>query len=85
MQCCISEKGYFNKYYGLLAQKLCKYDSQSFKYSIKYSLWDYLKQLGKYDIRQNANLAKLFGMLVSDNDCPLHFLKILNFDDISKP
>jgi hypothetical protein len=56
-----------------------KHNPQSFKYSLKYSLWDYLKSLGKYDVRQIANLAKLFGMLFASNDIPLHFLKVLDF------
>lgn len=74
----------FNKFYGLLAQRLCRYEPQSFRYSLKYTLWDYLKTLSKFDIRQIANLAKLFGMLISDNDIPLHFLKVLNFEEITK-
>ena len=51
---------------------------------MKYTLWDYLKTLTKFDIRQIANLAKLFGMLVSKNDVPLHFLKVLNFEELTK-
>ncbi len=51
MHCCISEKSGFNKFYALLAQRLCKYQPQSYKYSLKYTLWDYLKTLSKLDIR----------------------------------
>jgi hypothetical protein len=40
-----------------LAQRLIKYDQQSFKYSMKYTLWDYLKTLGNYEVRQISNLA----------------------------
>lgn len=42
-------------------------------------------------MRQIANLAKLFGMLLGANDIPLHFLKVLDFSQgegesaLSKP
>jgi hypothetical protein len=47
---------------------------------LKYTLWDYLKALGNFDVRQIANLAKLYGYLFGHSDLPLHFLKVLNFD-----
>jgi nucleolar MIF4G domain-containing protein 1 len=82
IHCCVNEKKLFNKFYGLLASRLCKYDPQSFKYSFKYTLWDYLKSLQNYDLRQIANLAKLFGMLFGAGDLPLHFLKVLDFSNL---
>mmetsp|Transcript_38937 Transcript_38937/g.37269 ORF Transcript_38937/g.37269 Transcript_38937/m.37269 type:complete len:95 (-) Transcript_38937:429-713(-) len=50
-QCCLKEKGPFNKFYGLLTQKLIQASPQSYKYSFKYTLWDYLKTLSSFDIR----------------------------------
>lgn len=85
VQCCINEKKVFNKFYGLLAQRLCRYQPQSFRYSLKYTLWDYLKALDSYDVRQTANLARLYAMLMAKNDVPLHFLKVLDFGELSKP
>lgn len=85
VQCCINEKKVFNKFYGLLAQRLCRYEPQSFRYSLKYTLWDYLKALDSYDVRQTANLARLYAMLIAKNDVPLHFLKVLDFGELSKP
>lgn len=82
IHCCVNEKKMFNKFYGLLASRLCKYDPQSFKYSFKYTLWDYLKSLQNYDLRQIANLARLFGMLFGAGDLPLHFLKVLDFSNL---
>ena len=64
VHCCVQEKNLFNKFYGLLAQRLVKFDQQSYKYSLKYTLWDYLKTLGNYEVRQIANLAQLYGMLM---------------------
>ena len=78
--CCISEKKLFNKFYALLAHRLIKENSQSFKYSYKYTLWDYLKSLSNLDVRQISNLAKLTAVLLSHLDIPLHFLKVVDFD-----
>jgi hypothetical protein len=82
VHCCVNEKKLFNKFYGLLAQKLIRFDSQSFKYSFKYTLWDFLKSLSNYEVRQVANLAKLYGMLFLAGDLPLHFLKVLTFSSV---
>lgn len=41
--------------------------------------------MGKFNIRQIANLGKLFGFLIGELELPLHFLKVLNFSDLSKP
>lgn len=88
VHCCVQEKNLFNKFYGLLAQRLVKFDQQSYKYSLKYTLWDYLKTLGNYDVRQIANLAQLYGMLIGTQDLPMHFLKVLDFtsdEGMTKP
>ena len=86
IHCCLQEK-IFNKFYALLAQRLCRYEPQSYKYSFKYTLWDYLKSLGKFDLRQVSNIAKLYGHLIAEQDLPLHFLKVLNFEEgeLTKP
>jgi hypothetical protein len=85
MHCCVSEKGSYNKFYGLLTSRLCKFEPQNYKYSFKYTLWDYLKALGKYEIRQIANLAKLYSDLIFSGDTPLHFMKVLSFEELTKP
>jgi len=63
VQCCVNEKNLFNKFYALLAQRFIKENSQSFKYSYKYTLWDYLKSIQKYKVQQISNLGKLTGFL----------------------
>ena len=85
IHCCVNERQRFNPFYGLLASRLCRSNPQSFRYSFKYSLWDYLKALGNYDVRQIANLAKLYGVLVGAHDVPLHFLKVLVFGELAQP
>ena len=81
MHCCIQEKSSFNKFYYLLAQRLCRYNTQSFKYSLKYTFWDYVKRIEKYDIRQIGNLAKLYGHLMGSLDCGIDFLKVVDFSE----
>lgn len=47
VQCCVNEKDSFNPFYSLLAEKLIKDSPQSFRYSFKYTLWDYLKAIDR--------------------------------------
>jgi hypothetical protein len=72
----------FNPYYYLLAQRLTAYQPQSYKYTLKYTLWDHLKTIDRFQVRQIANLAKFFGSLMASSDIPLHFLKVIDFDDL---
>jgi len=44
-------------------------------------LWDYIKGVGKLEVRQIVNLSKLMGFLIASGDIPLHFLKVVNFDE----
>lgn len=55
---------------------------------MKYTLWDYLKTLGNYEVRQIANLAQLYGMLIGSQDLPMHFLKVIDLtsdEGMTKP
>lgn len=56
---------------------------------MKYTFWDYIKRIEKYDIRQIGNLAKLFGHLMASSDCGIEFLKVVDFgesiEELSKP
>ena len=81
MHCCLQEKKLYNPFYGLLAQRLIKENPQSYKYSYKYTLWDYLKSIENLDIKQLNNLAKLTGHLLLSMSIPLHFLKVVDFED----
>lgn len=80
MHCCLQEKKVFNKFYGLVIQKLIKDNVQSYRYSFKYTLWDYLKGIKNLEFRQISNLAKLTAMLVQSQSIPLHFLKVVDFE-----
>ena len=82
VNCCQAEKNY-NPFYEMLAMKLCSHDA-NFKYTFKYCLWDYLKDLERLEVKQIVHLSKLFGRLMA-TELPLHFLKVLDFDQLSKP
>ena len=78
VHCCLSEKS-FNEFYGLLATKLLKYDSQNYKYTFKYTLWDYLKSLNNQSVTKIVNLSKLTGNLIATGSIPIDFLKVIDF------
>ena len=80
MHCCLQEKKAFNKFYGLVIEKLIRDNVQSYRYSFKYTLWDYLKGIKNLELRQISNLAKLTAMLVLSQSIPIHFLKVIDFD-----
>lgn len=84
LHCCLGEKAY-NKYYMLLAQRFIRYDPQNFKYTFKYALWDYLKTLQNLEVSQILNLSRICADLISSGDIPLHFLKVVEFESLSKP
>ena len=67
----------------MLAIKLCSHDT-NFKYTFKYSFWDYLKDLERLEVKQIVHLSKIFGRLMA-SELPLHFLKVLDFEQLSKP
>ena len=82
LQCCLAEKEY-NPFYALLSEKLLT--DANYRYTFKYALWDYLKMLEKTEIKQIVSLSKIFGVLISKNAVPLHFLKVIDFEEMNKP
>lgn len=73
IHCCGQEK-VFNPFYALLAGKFASY-RQGFKVTLQYTLWDCLKQIKDYPLRKLANIAKLYGMLLAQDDLPLSVLR----------
>ena len=84
--CCISEKSY-NQFYALLCQRFIKYDPTNYRYTVKYVIWDYMKSLDTLSIKKVVNLSRLCGFLIANEDVPLHFFKVIDFNaaKISKP
>ncbi|KAI9501564.1 armadillo-type protein, partial [Coemansia spiralis] len=48
LHCCGQEKAY-NPYYTLVAFKLCSYHN-SYRHTLQYALWDFLRELGESDV-----------------------------------
>ena len=54
LQCCLAEKKY-NPFYGCVLSKLCS--DPNYRYTLKYALWDHLKDLDRLEVRQVLHLA----------------------------
>ena len=81
VQLCTSDLKQFNPFYYFLAHRLIRENPQSYRYSFKFTIWDYLKSIDKFNIQQIKNLAQLTGQLIQQNALPLHFLKIIDFEE----
>lgn len=81
VHCCGQEK-VFNPFYALLAGNFATY-RQGFKVTLQYTLWDCFKQLKDYTLRKLANIAKLYGTLLAQEDLPLSVLRKGNFIRLS--
>jgi hypothetical protein len=68
----------FNPFYALIAQKLASY-KHSFQITLKFGLWDFMKEIESASIRRVSHLAKFFAFLVSGGTIPLTALKKFNF------
>ncbi|XP_057842704.2 uncharacterized protein LOC131052122 [Cryptomeria japonica] len=79
VDCCLQEK-VFNKYYSLLAAKLCHHD-KNHKFSLQYCLWDQFKQLDSMELRRLANLARFLADLIGSFSLSLSVLKAIDFTD----
>ncbi|KAL2620402.1 hypothetical protein R1flu_000607 [Riccia fluitans] len=79
VECCLQEK-VFNKYYALLAAKLCQHD-KNHKFTTQYCVWDHFKQLDTMELRRNANLARFLAHLISSGALSLSVLKAVDFAD----
>lgn len=82
LHCCGQEK-VFNPFYAFLAGKFASY-RQGFKITLQYTLWDCFKQLKDYPLRKLANIAKLYGTLLAQEDLPLSILRKGNFIRLSE-
>ncbi|CAM6129838.1 unnamed protein product [Calypogeia fissa] len=81
VECCLQEK-LFNKYYSLLAAKLCDYD-KNHKFTLQYCLWDHFKQLDTMELRRSANLARFLAHMIGLYSLSLAVLKAVDFTDPS--
>ncbi|XP_044318576.1 nucleolar MIF4G domain-containing protein 1 isoform X1 [Triticum aestivum] len=76
VDCCLQEKT-FNKYYTVLASKLCSHD-KNHKFSLQYCIWDRFKELDEMELSRSMNLAKLVAEMLANFSLSLATLKVVN-------
>ncbi|CAN6465028.1 unnamed protein product [Victoria cruziana] len=79
VDCCLQEK-VFNKYYSVLASKLCSYD-KNHKFTLQYCIWDHFKQLDSMELRRSVNLARFVAEMLASFSLSLALLKVVEFSD----
>ncbi|GMI79037.1 hypothetical protein like AT5G17930 [Hibiscus trionum] len=79
VECCLQEK-VFNKYYTVLATKLCEHD-KNHKFTLQYCLWDHFKELDSMPLLRSMHLAKFMAEMVSSFTLSLAVLKTVEWSD----
>lgn len=82
VECCLQEK-VFNKYYSVLASKLCSYD-KNHKFSLQYCIWDHYKELESMELTRSMNLARFVSEMLSSFTLSLSLLKTVDLADPSQ-
>eukprot|EP01132_Coremiostelium_polycephalum_P008650 gene8650-10647_t len=85
MHCCLKEKK-FNPFYFHLAYRLCNHQ-ESFKYTLQYTIWDYLKDLtqlskGPGGLCRISNLSNLLARLIENHTFSLTILRVVDFNQL---
>ncbi|KAK7377853.1 hypothetical protein VNO80_03286 [Phaseolus coccineus] len=81
VECCLQEK-VFNKYYTVLASKLCEHD-KNHKFTLQFCLWDQLKELESMPLMRSMHLAKFVAEMVASFTLSLTALKTVDLNDIT--
>ncbi|QCD97374.1 nucleolar MIF4G domain-containing protein 1 [Vigna unguiculata] len=81
VECCLQEK-VFNKYYTVLASKLCEHD-KNHKFTLQFCLWDQLKELESMPLMRSMHLAKFVAEMVASFTLSLNVLKTVDLNDIT--
>ncbi|KAL6521246.1 hypothetical protein OROGR_017815 [Orobanche gracilis] len=79
VECCLQEK-VFNKYYCVLASKLCSHDINH-KFTLQYCLWDHFKELDSMPLIRSMNLSKFTAEMVASFSLSLAVLKAVELND----
>ncbi|KAK9156981.1 hypothetical protein Scep_003555 [Stephania cephalantha] len=77
--CCLQEK-VFNKYYSVLASKLCSHD-KNHKFTLQYCLWDHFKELDQMELIKSMNLARFTAEMLSSFSLSLGVLKTVELSE----
>ncbi|KAF8043637.1 hypothetical protein BT93_A1834 [Corymbia citriodora subsp. variegata] len=79
VECCLQEK-VFNRYYTVLAAKLCEHD-KNHKFTLQFCLWDHFKELESMQLSRSMHLAKFVAEMVASFTLSLSLLKAVDFSD----
>lgn len=82
LECCLQEK-VFNKYYTVLASKLCEHD-KNHKFTLQFCLWDHFKELESMQLMRSMHLAKFVAEMVASFTLSLAILKTIELGDITQ-
>ncbi|KAI5427715.1 uncharacterized protein LOC127126621 [Lathyrus oleraceus] len=80
VDCCLQER-VFNKYYTVLASKLCEHD-KNHKFTLQFCLWDHFKELESMPLLRSINLAKFVAEMAAAFTLSLAVLKTVDLSDI---
>ncbi|KAL5770276.1 hypothetical protein ACOSP7_014430 [Xanthoceras sorbifolium] len=79
VECCLQEK-VFNKYYTILASKLCEHD-KNHRFTLQFTLWDHFKELESMELIRSMHLAKFVVEMVASFTLSLGVLKSIDLSD----
>ncbi|KAK6147398.1 hypothetical protein DH2020_018310 [Rehmannia glutinosa] len=80
VDCCLQEK-VFNKYYCVLASKLCSHD-KNHKFTLQYCLWDHFKELESMSLLRSMHLSKFTAEMIGSFSLSLAVLKAVELNDV---
>ncbi|XP_010524992.1 PREDICTED: nucleolar MIF4G domain-containing protein 1 [Tarenaya hassleriana] len=80
VECCLQEKA-FNKYYTVLASKLCEHD-KNHKFTLQYCIWDHFKEVESMSLQRSMHLAKFVAEMIASFTLSLAVLKSV---DLANP
>ncbi|KAL2533383.1 MIF4G domain-containing protein/MA3 domain-containing protein [Abeliophyllum distichum] len=79
VECCLQEK-VFNKYYCVLASKLCNHD-KNHKFTLQCCLWDHFRELESMHLQRSMHLSKFVAEMVASFSLSLAVLKVVELND----
>ncbi|KAF5940612.1 hypothetical protein HYC85_021779 [Camellia sinensis] len=82
VECCLQEQ-IFNKYYSILAIKLCSHD-KNHKITLQYCLWDHFKELESMQLMRSMHLSKFVVEMVTSFTLSLAVLKAVDLSDTTQ-
>lgn len=81
--CCLQEEKTFNKYYTVLASKLCRHD-KNHKFTLQFCIWDHFKELESMPLIRSMHLAKFVAEMVASFTLSLAVLKTIELGNMKQ-